>query len=380
MLPIELRRVRTARERAAFVKMAWQFYREDPHWVPPLISDMLPFIDPRRGAFFDHGEAELFLAYRGAEPVGRISAHVNTRYDSYFEDAKGFVGFFECENDAATARALFASASRWLREHGRRLAEGPMSFGVYDELGVLIDGFHTDPYVLTSHNPPYYRSLFEADGWEKAIDWHAFRGRAEAFRRDFDPRYFTLAKRVLKRDGILVRPVDVRRHLEREARIVQEIFATAWSRNWGHVPLTDREFARLKDGVKQFIVPELSFIVELGGKPIAFALSIFDANVAVKKVNGRLFPVGFLTLLATMKKTRRFRLALMGVLEEYRRQGIEVALYTHVIEEGLRRGFQEVEMSLIVESNAAMISSIEHLPVERYRTWRVFRKDISEWT
>ena len=252
-----------------------------------------------------------------------------------------------------------------------------MSFGVYDEIGILIQGFDTDPYVLTSHNPPYYRELFEGDGWEKSIDWYAFRGRAEVFERELDPRYFVLSQRVLKRPGITVRPVDRKRNLARDAEIVKGIFATAWDRNWGHVPLSDSEFDRLKDGVKQLVVDELSYIVELEGKPIAFALSIYDANEAVKKVNGRLFPFGFITLLAGMRKTRRFRLILMGVLEEFRHQGIEIALYARVIEEGLRRGFREVEMSLVVESNDPMISSIERMPAELYRTWRIFRKEIA---
>ena len=378
MVPIEIHRVRTKNDRTAFVKSAWRFYGDDPHWVPPLIGDQLSFIDPARGPFFAHGDAELFLAHRGETPVGRISAHVSKRYDEVFNDGKGFVGFFECENDAETAGALFDAAATWLRARGRKMMEGPMSFGVYDETGILIDGFDTDPYVLTSHNPPYYRELFEAQGWEKSIDWYAYRGRAEAFRRELDPRYFTLAQRVLKRDGLSVRPMDAAHHLEREAAIVKSIFDKAWSRNWGHVPLSDEEFGRLKEGVKHFVVPELSFVVEMEGSPVAFALSIYDANQAVKKVDGRLFPFGFLTLMTGMRKTRRFRLVLMGVLEEYRRQGIEVALYARVVQEGLRRGFEEVEMSMIVESNEAMIASAERLPVERYRTWRIYRKGLQE--
>lgn len=377
MLPIEIRRVHTARDRDVFVKMAWQFYREDSHWVPPLIGDMKGFIDPAKGVFFGHGEAELFLAFRGEHPIGRISAHINRRYDEIFDDNKGFVGFFECEDDHKTADALFTCACNWLRAKGRTIAEGPMSFGVYDELGVLVEGFDTDPYIFTSHNPPYYGQLFETGGWEKSIDWYAFRGRAGRFQQELDPRYFSIARRVLTRGGISVRSVDMH-HLEREAKIVKDIFATAWNKNWGHVPLSDSEFQRLKDGVKQAVVPELSFVVEREGVPIAFALSLYDANQAVKKVNGRLLPFGFLTLLATMKKTRRFRLVLMGVLEEYRGRGIEVALYTHVIKEGLRKGFQEVEMSMVVESNTPMISSVERLPVERYRTWRIYRKDLCE--
>jgi GNAT superfamily N-acetyltransferase len=376
MLPIEIRRVKSKKERTVFVTMPWKFYNNDTHWVPPLIGDQKAFINPSKGVFFDHGEAELFLAYRGTEPVGRISSHINRRYDEYFPDRKGFVGFFECEDNRETASALFDAAASWLRGKGRKVMEGPMSFGVYDETGVLIQGFDTDPYVLTSHNPPYYQRLFEENGWEKSIDWFAFRGRAEVFRAKLSPRYFVLSQRVLKREGLAIRPTDIKHHLDREAEIIKRIFAEAWSDNWGHVPLTDNEFNRLKEGVKQFVIPQLSFIVELEGRPIAFALAIFDANVAVKKVNGRLFPLGFVKLLTTLKKTRRFRLILMGVLKEHRHQGIEVAMYSHVIQEGMRLGFEEVEMSMIVETNQAMIDSAERMPVERYRTWRIYRKDI----
>jgi GNAT superfamily N-acetyltransferase len=378
MLPIEIRRVQSKKDRAVFVKMAWQFYRTDPRWVPPLISDQMEFIDPEKGVFFDHGEAELFLAYRGDKPVGRISAHINRRYDDIYGGEKGFIGFFECENSLDTASALFNSAERWLRGKGRTNAEGPMSFGVYDELGILIDGFDSPPYLLTGHNPPYYRELLEKCGWEKSIDWFAFRGMRGHTDTELDPKYFKLSEKVMKRDGITLRPMDVKDNIEREAEIVKSIFAAAWDENWGHVPLSDGEFDRLKQSLVRIVIPELSLVAELDGKPVAFTLSAYDANVAVKKTGGRLFPFGFITLLTGIKKTDRFRLILMGVLEEYRNQGIEIAMYTRVIEEGIRLGFREVEMSMIVENNERMLSSIERLPVERYKTWRIFRKDLRE--
>jgi GNAT superfamily N-acetyltransferase len=377
MLPVEIRRVDSRRERVAFVESAALFYRDDPHWVPPLVSDQLPFIDPARGVFFEHGEAQLFLAYRGSTPVGRISAHVNLMHDRIFGGSKGFVGFFECENSRETAHALFGAAENWLRGKGRTVAEGPMSFGVYDETGILIHGFDSDPYLLTSHNPPYYRELWESEGWEKSVDWHAYRGRKGETDKDLDPRYHTLSERVLKRSGIVVRTVDVKAHLDRETAIAKEIFTKAWEENWGHVPLSDREWDRLRESVKQLVIPELSLIVELEGKPIAFALSLYDANVAVKRIGGRLFPFGFLVFLATAKKTRRFRLALMGVMKEHRNKGIEIALYTRIIDEGIKLGFEEVEASMIVETNVPMVSSIERLHVERYRTWRIYRKDLT---
>ncbi len=377
MLPIEIRRVQTKSERVVFVKMAWRFYENEPLWVPPLILDQLNFIDPAKGVFFDHGEAELFLAYRGDLPVGRISAHVNRRYDDIFGGSKGFVGFFESENNVETAQALFNAAENWLRGKGRTLAEGPMSFGIYDEMGILIDGFDTPPYVLTTYNPRYYLSLFEACDWEKAIDWYAFRGRRGSTDEQLDPRYFKLTQKVVKREGITFRSMDIKRHLDREARIVRDIFAVAWNQNWGHVPFADKEFQRLKESIIQMVIPELSLIAEIDGRPIAFTLSLYDANVAVKKINGRLFPFGFIKLLTGIKKTDRFRLILMGVLEEYRNQGIEIALYTKVIEDGIRMGFRESEASMIVESNERMLSSLSHLVVERYKTWRVFKKDLT---
>ena len=378
MLPIEIRRVRSKSDRSTFVKMAFQFYQSDPLWVPPLIGEQTEFIDPEKGVFFDHGEAELFLAFRGDKPVGRISAHINRRYDDIYGGGRGFFGFFECENSQDTAHALLSSVERWLRAKGRTSVEGPMSFGVYDELGVLIDGFNTPPYLLTVHNPPYYRELLEKAGLEKDVDWYAFRGRKGVTDSKLDPKYFKLTEKVMKREGISLRPMDVKENLEREAGIVKSIFAKAWDRNWGHVPLSDAEFERFKKSLVSIVIPELSLVAELDGKPVAMTLSAYDANVAVRKTGGRLFPFGFITLLTGIKKTDRFRLILMGVLEEYRNQGIEIAMYTRVIEDGIRMGFRESEMSMIVENNERMLSSIERLPVERYKTWRVYKKDLRE--
>jgi GNAT superfamily N-acetyltransferase len=142
------------------------------------------------------------------------------------------------------------------------------------------------------------------------------------------------------------------------------------------VAITDREFDRLKEAVLAMLIPELSPLIEVDGRPVAFALALCDANVAVKRVGGRLFPLGWLTLLATMRRTDRFRLVLMGVAEEFRGQGLETALYHQVLSEGIRLGYREIEMSQIVETNAAMLASINRLPVERSKTWRIYEKDL----
>ena len=360
-----------------FIRIARKFYEHDPHWVPPLIADQKRYLDPKKGVFYDHGEVGLFLAKRAGRPAGRISGHVNYLYDELYGKDTGFFGFFECENDPGTAQTLLKAAESFVRSRGMRRILGPMSFGVYDEIGILIDGFDSDPYVMTVHNPPYYAELLLAAGYGKAVDWYAYRGYT-ADRERVDPRLFQVRDRVLSRPGFVLRTLDLSsaRTIRREADFINRIFLDAWSRNWGHVPWTPREFERLVEAVKKIAIAELSYIVEVRGRPVGFALSISDANVAVKMINGRLFPFGFVTFLRSLKRTDRFRHILMGVLEEYRNSGIETAMYAELVERCCELGFREVEMSLIVENNHAMRNSLKHFPLKIYKTYRIFEKQL----
>lgn len=374
-MSIELRRVRGRAERLAFITMPWSIYKNDPHWVPPLIFEQKEYLDPRRGVFFKNGEAELFLAYKNGEIAGRISAQINHRYDATYKDHKGFFGFFECADDQEVAGALFNAAEDYLRQKGRTQIEGPFNFTVYDEIAVLVDGFDSDPYVLLVHNPPYYDKLLSAGGYRKSVDWFAFRGRAGTIDRDTTDRMRKLRDRALRRQNVRLRPMEMK-HFARDAAIVKEIFNDAWDQNWGHVAMTDDEFVRIAKALKSVLIPELSFVLEVDDKPVAFCLCAYDANQAVKKINGRLFPFGFITLLRDVKRTKRFRMLLMGVLKAFRGSGYELAIILAVVEKGSAMGFKEVEMSMVVETNAAMLKVIERLSAERYKTYRVYKKDL----
>lgn len=373
MNEIKIIPVRSKKERRQFIKMVWPLYLNDNHWVAPVIADQKVFLDPDRGVFFDHGEAELFMALRNNRIVGRISAHVNFLYDRLYNNEKGFFGFFECENRQDTAEALFQAASEYLRSKGRKKIEGPLSFSIYDEIGILVDGFDSDPYVLLTHNPPYYQQLITNAGLEKEIDWYAYRGYTDS---PLNEKLFRARDRVIKTQGFRLRNMDMK-YADRERRILKDIFDSAWNKNWGHVPWTKREYKRLVHEVTRMAIPELSYFAEVNGEPVGFALSIYDANQAVKKINGRLFPFGFIKLLTNLKKTDRFRQILMGVKEEYRNRGIEITFYTRFAEKAHKLGFKEVEMSLIVENNTAMRSSLKHLPVDIYKTYRIYSKGIS---
>ena len=370
--------VRTPRQRGEFVRAAWSFYRDDPHWVPPLVADQKRYLDPKQGVFFEHGEAALFLARRKGRVAGRISAHVNYLHDELYGRDTGFFGFFECLNDRPTASALLEAAEQFVRSRGMTRILGPMSFGVYDEIGILVDGFDSDPYVMNSHNRPYYAGLLEGAGYRKAVDWYAYRGYT-ADRERVNPKLFAVRERLKRRPGWSIRTLDLSTpgKVRREAQIINGIFGEAWSKNWGHVPWTPREFDRLVEAVKKIAIPELSYIVEIDGRPVGFALSIADANVAVKKIGGRLFPLGFVTFLRSVRNTDRFRHILMGVLEEHRNQGVEIAMYAELVDRCCELGYRELEMSLVVENNHSMRNSLKHFPLEIYKTYRIFEKELS---
>ena len=188
--------VRSRSEREAFLKLPWRFYRDQPAWVPPMLFDVRRQIDPRRGDFFRHSAGEFFLAWRGREIVGRIAAFHNRPHLAAHADGAGFFGFFESENNPATAAALLAVAEDWLRGRGLGRSRGPANFSIQDEAGVLLDGFEHSPMAGMGYTPPYYRGLIEAAGYAKAKDLHVFRIDRSAWREDQFRRMCTVADRI----------------------------------------------------------------------------------------------------------------------------------------------------------------------------------------
>jgi GNAT superfamily N-acetyltransferase len=372
---MEIVEVQTRRDLNRFLKVPESLHGGQGNWIPPLYIEQRKLLDPRTGPFYQSGRAKLWLAVRDGKAVGRMTSHVSDRYDAHMGGKKGFFGFFACEDNANTAGRLFDAAQQHLLAEGRDQIEGPFSFTVYDELGILVDGFETPPAFMVTHNPPYYADLLTACGFEKAIDWYAYRGRRGETDTNLSPRLVSLVERLEQQSEFELRPLD-KRNFKQEAALVKDIFDQAWERNWGHVPMSESEFWSMAEGLKQLVVPGLSCIVAVAGKPVGLAISIYDINPIVDAIGGKLLPFGFLRLLKDVKKMKRFRMLLMGVLPRHRGRGYEVAMYVHVIRKAAELGFDEAEMSLIVESNAPMIKSIENLSSRRCKTVRIFTKSL----
>ncbi|MDZ7724094.1 MAG: N-acetyltransferase [candidate division KSB1 bacterium] len=354
-----------------FVKLPWTLYQDDPCWVPPLISDQLNYLNPKKGPFYEFGDAELFLACKDDVPVGRISAQIDRQYESHQDAETGFFGFFESINDIEVAEQLLHTAETWVRDHGKSRICGPFNFTLYDASGLLVKGFDTLPVLLTNYNKSYYAGLLEQCGYRKHIDWYAFRVSSDLHIR---PVFYRIRERI-RRQGIVIKSIDMKK-LDEAVDYIGPIFNEAWAGNHGHVPLTDRQLEEFKAELKYAIEPDLTYLAFLDGQCIGFSLSVKDANPAIQKANGRLFPFGLFKIMHGMRHVKRLRTFAMGVLKEHRNRGLDIVFYLDTIENGIKMGYTESECSVIVETNNRMIGALEDLNAEQYKTFRFYENSL----
>ncbi|MFC2037410.1 N-acetyltransferase [Chloroflexota bacterium] len=374
--------VSTREQRREVAKFPWRIYRDDPYWVPPIFMDKLALLDPEKHPFYEHAEVQFFLAMRGEEVVGTISAHINHLHNEAFEDKVGFFGFFEVVEDQAVAADLLDTASNWLRERGMEAIRGPESFSQNEEVGLLVDGFDTAPVVLNAYNPRYYQDFIEGAGFEKAQDLWAWDILTSIFDLDVQklPRKFLrVADQARKRENVTVRPVDMKR-FDEEIEVLKEIYNAAWEQNWGFVAMTDHEMEHLAAEVKMILDPNLIYIAEVDGKPAGMTLGLPDVYQALLKVkpppNVWSLPLTLAKFLWYRRGVKGMRLWAMGVVPEYRLLGVEALLMVETAHSAFRRGYQRCEMGWILESNDMMNRIIKRLGGEVYKTYRVYEKPL----
>jgi GNAT superfamily N-acetyltransferase len=368
--PVRVLPIRDGKSLNAFIRLPRRIYDDDPAWVPPLESDVRRLLRPSH-PFHDHADVEWFLAVRGGETVGRVAAAVNHQYNSFHETRTGFIGLFESENDETVAAALLETATDWLRGQGMTRAIGPFNLSTNDELyspGILLDNYGRPPVLLMAHNPPYYPELFEAAGWEKERDLLSYlmedQGTPERLVRGV--RRLTGAV-----DGLVVRQLDLRR-LDEEVERVKEVYNSAWQRNWGFAPLTDREIARLARDLKRIVDPRFALLAEVHGEPVGFALALPDLNQALRYVDGRLFPFGFLKVLWHRRRIDCLRVFTLGLKPQYQRRGIDALFYLQIYQNGLAAGYRYAEAGWILEDNWDMRRALERLGGRVDKTYRVY--------
>jgi hypothetical protein len=369
-------------QRREFAKFPWRVYRNDPNWVAPIFGDRLKLLDPAKHPFWEHAEQQLFLAERGQEVVGTISAHINYRHNEVHQDQVGFFGFFEVIEEYAVAEALLEAAAGWLRERGMEAIRGPESPSQNEEAGLLVDGFGRPAVVMMTYNPRYYQDFLERAGFAKAQDLYAWWLRTSIFDHDVQrlpAKFLRVAEQARKRENLVVRKF-VKKSFDREVEIAKHVYNLAWEKNWGFVPFTDHEIEHMGQELKPFLDPDLVYIAELDGEPVGISIGIPDVYQAVLKArpqpNNWSFPLTVLKLLWYQRKIDTFRLLIMGVVPEHRALGIDALFYVETARAAFAKGFEYCEMSWILESNDMMNRIIERLGGKIYKTYRIYEKSL----
>ena len=360
-------------DRRDFIDLPYRLHADDDNWVPPLRSDVARSISESKNAFFEHGKIQLFLARddTGAA-VGRIAGIVNGQHLAKYDDQIGFVGFFECVQNESVAKSLLDHATNWLKEQGLVGARGPTNPSMNDVCGMLVDGFDRPPAVMMPYNPPYYPGFFEAYGFERAMTMWAYYVHRKYVAVDKLKRGVELVYR--RNPSLSIRTLDMA-NFAKEARIILDIYNEAWSRNWGHVPMTDAEFAQLSKEMKQVVDSRMVFIVEDDGHPVAFSISLPDINQALIHIrDGRLFPLGLPKLLARAKLggISEVRTLLMGSRLKWQGKGLDAILNLATIERGPKYGYQGAELSWVLDSNPKLLNALHSIGSVRDKEYAMY--------
>ncbi|MFH0805248.1 MAG: GNAT family N-acetyltransferase [Patescibacteria group bacterium] len=370
---ITIKEIRTPEKTKQFVLFPWHIYKNDQNWVPPLIKDQCSFFNPEKNPYYHHSKVLLLMAFRDGQPVGRLSVHENTLHVQKYKEKTGFFGFFECTDDFEVAKALFDHGKGWLRSLGYAKMRGPANFSINGEYSLLVHGFDTPPVIMMTYNPWYYPKLIEHYGFRKSQEMYAY----QMFSDQGLPDSVLRKAAEVTRDNPEFRVRKMRiRDLDRETKIVQQIYNEAWEKNWGAVPFSESEIKAMARELRVVLDEDIAFVGELSGKPIGFSLSIPDANQALRAANGRLWPFGFLKVLWHKRKINGIRVLVMGVLPEHRHHGYDTVFYQRTYEEGRRKGYRSAEASLINESNHPMRRVLDRVGARIYKTYRMYDVNI----
>ncbi|MEO6152531.1 MAG: N-acetyltransferase [Croceibacterium sp.] len=383
MAAVTIEPVAGKREFNAFIDFAYKINRDDPHWVPPLRSEVVELLTPGKNPFHEHAKVQLFLARRAGQVVGRISAHYDELAltqppEQGMGPGTGNWGMFEAR-DEVVAHALIARAEDWLREQGMTRVLAPISLSIWEEPGLLVKGHDHAPMVMMGHNLPQYEAWIEHAGYTPAKALYTYELPVQ---REFPPLIGRIVTSGESNPRINVRRAD-KKHFKRETEIIIRILNDAWSANWGFVPFTATEEAYAAKKMAPLIFEGAVMIAELDGEPAAFMMALPDVNAVIRPMGGKLFPFNFIKLLWWLRKARgaNFRVPLMGVVKKLQSSRVASQLAFMMIEY-IRRyaaeehGAQRGEVGWILEDNKGMIAIAEAIAGKINREYRIYQKPI----
>jgi GNAT superfamily N-acetyltransferase len=369
---VDVRPVTARRGLREFIELPYRLHANEAQWIPPLRLERRLFLNRRLNAFFKHGDAQLFLARRDGRVTGRLSAQVDHAFNDFHGNDWGMFGFLELERDPEALEALLEAAADWLRERGCDRMVGPMDFTMNDESGVLIEGFEREPMIKQSWHPPYYQELCEAAGLSKAMDTYMWELHISD-REKIVPIIFDLAKQLEPKHGIRIRHMR-RRGLRRDLESFRDIYNEAWSRNWGFVPYSKEDLDQYAQELQLVFDPDWFMVAEQDGKAVGVAITVPDINQVLKRMNGRLLPLGWWHFLRRRRIIDRCRVGFLGVLPAYQHTGVAAGLYIEHFDMSAATPIKWGEMGWILETNKSMNRGMEAMGGRIAKRYRVYER------
>jgi GNAT superfamily N-acetyltransferase len=373
MAGLTIRPLRSRRDLKRFVDLPYRLHAGTP-WVPPLKVERRLFLSRRLNPYFKHGEAEYFLALRGERVVGRITAQVDRAFNEFHGNRWGMFGFLELEDDLEALAALLGAAEDWLRQRGCERMVGPMDFTMNEESGVLIEGHELQPLVRQPWHPPYYQRLCEEAGLQKAMDLYSwFLDISD--REEMLPILFELDQRAREEHGVKIRRMS-RRHLRQEMDRFAEIYNAAWAENWGFVPYSKADLDTYTVDMHLVFSRDWFMVAEKDGETIAVAITVPDFNQVLRKMKGRLLPLGWWHYLNRNRICDQVRVGFLGVKPEHQHTGVAASLYVEHFDTAARVRQKHGEAGWILETNEAMNRGLEAMSAEIVKKYRVYERSL----
>lgn len=371
-MSIELKQILTKSDIIKFLQFPIDLYKDNAHYVPQLFMEDKKLFDKKQEPFFKFGEVKYYLAYKDGKAVGRIACIVNNKHNKLHNEKTGFFGFFDCIDDKEVSNLLLSKAKEYALENNFDILRGPMNYSVNHTVGCLVKGFDLDPVLLTPYNFEYYNNLLKDFGFEKAIDFYSYRFTKE---QGVPEKLSRVAKAMQERGKFTLKYI-VKKDLVKVVKEIQTIYNDAWKENWGFLPLSDDDIAALATELKPILVPSLSYMVyDESGLAVACMVTLPNINEALKTSKGKILSPGFLKLLGIVlgiKKTKGIRTVIMGVLQSQRKKGIAAIMIERTISEANKLGYEEADLSWILENNVMMNRQLEKMDAERYKEHRVY--------
>jgi GNAT superfamily N-acetyltransferase len=375
MLAVETIDTRSKAQVRRFVNLPFRLYAGHPLWVPPLRMDSALTLNRQKHPFYEHSDADFFIAARDGRDVGRVAALENRRFNAYHKTRQAQFYLFEGENDPEAASALFERVFEWARARGLERVVGPKGFGPLDGYGLLVEGFEHRPMMtMMNYNYDYYPRLLEGLGFEKEVDFVSCYLSAEAFR--LPERVHSIAERVQKRGALRVKRFASKRELAAWAGRIGEAYNKAFVNNWEYYPLTEREVKFVVDNLMLVADHRLIKIITHDDDVVGFLFGFPDVSGALQRAKGDLFPLAIFDLLLEMRRTKWVALNGAGVLPEFQGRGGNALLYSEMEKTVREFNFQHADLTQVAETAVQMRQDLINLGGKAYKNHRVYARNL----